>query len=156
MTLQNYFRFALLAVFFCFFFLACDNAEKKQPPAAKDQLTLSQKEAIKKVIAADEAIGKVRNHACEKISLAETIQHYTDGLAAIDYSYCPEDFKKAFAKHRKAWLLLIPFVEKYPDMRGEMHDLFDQLEKGKDGETFKLMVNAVWDTWAEVEAAMKE
>mgnify|MGYP007073270431 CR=1 FL=1 len=110
---------------------------------------------IQRIIDADNVLGKTRNHACETISMAETIQNYADGMAKLDFRGCPPDFAKAFERHRQAWIDMIPLVEKYPDMRGEMHVLFDQLEKGPDAETFKPLLKAIWDTWAEVEAAMK-
>ena len=61
-----------------------------------------------------------------------------------------------FEKHREAWLALLPVTDQYPDLRGEMHVLFKQLESGRHAESFKPLVKTVWDTWAEIEAVMQE
>lgn len=37
-----------------------------------------------------------------------------------------------------------------------MHILFEGFGKGKDANTFKPLLKAVWDTWGEIEVAMKE
>jgi hypothetical protein len=118
-------------------------------------LLAEQNPFISYVIAQDDSLGVVRNHASETQSLAEAIRDYTDALANLDYSQCPEEFTTAFERHRKAWAKLIPFVEKYPDLRGEMHDLFDQLEKGPEAATFKPLVDDVRVTWQEVEKTME-
>jgi hypothetical protein len=118
-------------------------------------LLAEQNPFISAIIAQDDSLGVVRNHACETIPLAQTIRDYTEALAGLDYSDCPENFTSAFASHRQAWEQLIPFAEQYPDLRGEMHDLFDQLEKGPDAERFKPLVERIWETWREVEKAME-
>ncbi len=156
MNCQKKLRFTTLFLLCCIFLLSCDNADSKQQNPTAAQTTISPQKAIEKVIAQDETLGGIRNHACETIPLAITIQQYADGLGEIDFSNCPEEFTKAFARHRDAWVQMIPFVEKYPDLRGEMHDLFDQFEKGDEADIFKPLLKAIWDTWAEVEEAMKE
>lgn len=113
------------------------------------------KSCIEKIIAQDEVIGKTRNHACETISLSETIHQYVKGMDSFDYSDCPTDFKEAFEKHKEAWIAMIQVTDNYPDLRGEMHDLFDELEKGADAELFKSLLKNIWDTWGEVEKAME-
>lgn len=125
-------------------------------PVQKTTHSQSSKDCMTRVIALDDSLGKARNHACEKISLSETIRQYADGLEKISYKDCPRDFKTGFRKHREAWLALIPITDQYPDLRGEMHVLFKQIESGKHAAQFKPLVKSVWDTWAEVEAAMKE
>ena len=107
------------------------------------------------VLAQDDSLGAIRNHACETISLAETIRNYTDGLEHINYNGCPAEFKEAFKAHWEAWRQMIPLVEKYPNLRGEMHDLFDVLEEGEHADEFKPLLQAIWDTWGEVEKAKK-
>ena len=42
-------------------------------------------------------------------------------------------------------------TDQYPNLRGEMHDLFDIIEKGKDSGAFKTHLKAIWDTWENVE-----
>lgn len=111
---------------------------------------------IEKVIAEDEKIGKIRNHNCEKRSLSETILIYTKGMENFDFSDCPKTFEIAFEKHKKAWLAMLEVTDKHPDLRGEMHDLFDELEKGEDAELFKSLLKDIWDTWGEIEEEMKK
>ena len=79
-----------------------------------------------------------------------------DILSQLDYNACPEAFTTAFEKHIKAWIATIPVLDKYPDLRGEMHDVFDIIEAGEHQDTFKALVKAIWDSWAEVEEAMKQ
>lgn len=122
---------------------------QKTVPAQKPNDCMAQ------VIALDDSLGKARNRACQTISLSETIRQYAGGMEKISYRGCPSDFTEAFRKHREAWLALIPVTDQYPGLRGEMHVLFKQLESGEHAERFKPLVKTVWDTWAEVEAAMK-
>ncbi len=127
------------------------------PNNSKSADKLSPEQAcIQNVLMLDDSIGAVRNHACETISIAETIRDYVAGMQSADFSNCPDVFKNAFEDHRQAWLNMIPLVEKYPTMRGEMHDLFDELEKGEDATEFEPLLKAIWDTWAEVEKAKEE
>lgn len=141
---------------FGIFMLACNNTGMAQQPASPPQTNISPKDCIQKIIAADDSLGKVRNHACETISLAETIRNYADALQRLDFSTCPAAFTAAFKKHRQAWLDMIPLMEKYPDLRGEMHVLFEGLEKGEDADTFKPLLKAVWDTWSEIDVLMRD
>lgn len=106
-------------------------------------------------IALDDSLGRVRNHACETVPLSETIRQYAAAIEKIDFSGCPEAFSAGFKKHAAAWLALLPVTDQYPGLRGEMHALFKQLESGRHAEQFKPLVKAVWDTWGEIEGAMK-
>ncbi|MBK7854771.1 MAG: hypothetical protein IPJ79_07555 [Bacteroidetes bacterium] len=38
------------------------------------------KECMNRVIALDDSLGKIRNHACEKISLSQSIKDYSAGM----------------------------------------------------------------------------
>ena len=154
----HYFVFAMkhlslsfLALLICTAGFSCQGSHKSAVGNAG-----SDKTCIEKAIAKDAALGKVRNHACEAISLSETIDDYVEGLKAIDFQHCPKDFALAFKAHWEAWEKMGTFVEKYPDMRGEMHDLFDEIEQGEDAGTFKPLLAAIWDTWGEIEESMKE
>lgn len=120
------------------------------------QSTPTPEACIQHLIALDDSLGRIRNHACETISLAQTIRNYTDGINKHDFRGCPPDFTKAFTRHLQAWNDMIPFVEKHAGLRGEMHVLFEQLEKGPDAATFIPLLRNIWDTWAAVEAAMKQ
>lgn len=50
---------------------------------------------------------------------------------------------------------MLEITNKYPELRGEMHNLFDQLEKGNDAAEFKRYLKQIWDTWAEIEKFIK-
>jgi hypothetical protein len=76
-------------------------------------------------------------------------------MVSLSFANCPKGFTEAFEKHRQAWLDLIPFVKNYPELRGEMHVLFDEFEKGPEAAKFEPLVKKIWDTWYEVENAMK-
>lgn len=54
--------------------------------------------------------------------------------------------------HRQAWLDLRQIADDYPDLRGEMHDLFDIMTEGRDSVRFEALIHVVWDTWTVVEA----
>ena len=133
------------------FFISCTPSNTGRQDTHNDISS----ECIASVIARDDELGTVRNHACEQISLAETIQNYVDKMGKVDFNDCPTAFKIAFEKHRQAWMEMIPLAKKYPDVRGEMHDIFNKIEKGDDKKEFKPLLKNIWDTWAEVEKAMK-
>jgi len=113
-------------------------------------------DCMARAIALDDSLGIVRNHACKAISLSETIRQYAEGIGQITRMGCPTAFTEGFQKHREAWLALVSVTDQYPDLRGEMHTLFKQLEAGSHAGQFKPLVKAVWDTWGEIEAAMEE
>ncbi len=106
-------------------------------------------------IALDDSLGYIRNHACETLPLSQSIRQYAAAIESIDFRGCPEPFSAGFKKHAAAWLALLPVTDQYPDLRGEMHTLFKQLESGRHAEQFKPLVKSVWDTWGEIEEAMK-
>ena len=110
-------------------------------------------QCILNVLMMDDSIGAVRNHACETMTLETTIENYVAGMGTANLTDCPAVFREAFKNHRVAWKNMIPLVAKYPDMRGEMHDLFDVIAEGEDAEEFEVLLKAIWDTWDEVEAA---
>ncbi len=146
----------LLAIFALHFFSGCGvNRQRSnlQNPQAESSILQT---CIENAIALDDSLGKVRNHACETLPLAIAIQQYADGLQWIDYTTCPLKFSAAFEAHRQAWLQMIPYLQKYPEHRGEMHYLFGEFEKGPDSATFKPLLKNIWDTWAVIEEAMKD
>jgi hypothetical protein len=115
-----------------------------------------QKDCMEFIIAEDAEAGGIRNHASKVQSLSATINDYTQSLEALDFSHCPDAFTKAFKAHIHAWKDLVSFTDEYPELRGEMHDLFKEIEIGEQGEAFKHGVQKVWDSWAEVESHLKQ
>lgn len=111
---------------------------------------------MQRILALDDSLGKIRNHASEKISLSETIKQYTSEINKMDFNGCPGDFTFAFKRHRDAWSKIMAITGKYPGLRGEMHALFDSIKAGKDSAEFNLRLAAIWSTWSEVENAVKK
>ncbi len=109
---------------------------------------------INRIIALDDSLGKIRNHACKIVSLSESITQYHMGIKENDLNDCPEEFKKAFFNHQLAWKDIKIITDKYPDLRGEMHTLFDSIEKGKDSTEFKKYLSNIWATWTIIESAV--
>ena len=62
----------------------------------------SAKECIEYVKVMDDSLGTIRNHACEKISLSETIDDYIYSLDNLSFSNCPSAFTAAFEEHKEA------------------------------------------------------
>lgn len=146
---QFFYFFLVPALFFC----ACSNPNTTTSSTEATAPSV-EKVCINKVIEVDAILGAARNHACEKISLSQTIKEYSKGIDNIDFAQCPKKFTTAFKKHQTAWLNMLMITDKYPDLRGEMHDLFKQLEETQDAERFKILLKDIWDTWAEVEQEM--
>lgn len=99
----------------------------------------------------DSIFGDIRNHASEKISLSEAINNYSKNLKSLDYSHCPEEFESAFNKHADAWLDFRKVSDKYPLLRGELHDIFEIIEKSEDSTEFKSRLNQILETWKLIE-----
>ncbi|MBT8296384.1 MAG: hypothetical protein KJO51_08200 [Gramella sp.] len=112
-----------------------------------------QTDCVQRILARDSILGEVRNHATETTSVSKTVLDYTRELDSLDYSNCPEEFKKAFHEHINAWLNVRSVTDKYPHLRGEMHDVFNEIEKTSDSVRFKQLVGKIWETWARVEKA---
>lgn len=148
--------FSLISIFMVFTFMACQQRSSSNQQTSNTPTVAEGKICIKKVMEADNHLGRIRNHACEKISLSATIKDYVAGMEKIDFQDCPASFSTAFKRHQQAWSDMLVVTDHYPDLRGEMHDLFDILEKEKDADQFKALLKQIWDTWAEVETAMKE
>lgn len=110
--------------------------------------------AIHDVLSIDSELGIVRNEATRTRSLATAIGDYVASIDTVDFSGCPADFTEAFRAHRNAWEESIRFFERFPDLRGEMHELFEEIrsqsiELRDDLERTEV---PIWDTWSEVEA----
>ena len=138
------FRFSLLLVFMALITSCRLNGTKPTADIKCEE----------RILAEDSKLGKIRNYACERQSLSLTIHEYVQGLEALDFEACPAAFVTAFARHRRAWEAMIPVTDKHSELRGEMHDLFDQIALSADSTEYKTKLKAIWDTWAEVEAAV--
>jgi len=107
-----------------------------------------------RVISTDDSLGLIRNFQSEKTSLSVSIGQYVAEISTLDLSECPEEFRKAFTDHVLAWQEILAVTDRYGSLRGEMHDLFEMIETGKDSVVFGDKQRRIWETWAEVESAM--
>lgn len=107
----------------------------------------------KYILAQDDSLGSVRNHASEHMPISQSVVQYIKELSKLNFDDCPDDFVEAFEEHMSAWLNVIPILEKYPDARAEMHEVFKEIESGIHQDTFKILVDEIWSTWAKVEKA---
>ncbi len=130
--------------------MGCNGANKKEHSAASN---MKQKNVncVKHIFEKDSIFGDIRNHASEKASLSDAINNYAKNLKSLDFSNCPEDFELAFHKHIDAWLDFRNLSDKYPSLRGELHDIFSTIEKSKDSIEFKSRLNEIFETWNVVE-----
>lgn len=108
---------------------------------------------MKQLLHKDSELSEIRNHACEKCSLAQAIKEYVSALQGFDFEGCPDDFVSAFKKHQDAWSDLIPLAEKHSELRGEMHELLAKIEASTDSEALAPLKKAIFDTWSEIEQA---
>ncbi|MFC7356895.1 hypothetical protein ACFQO1_04280 [Jejudonia soesokkakensis] len=156
MTLQKACRiFSMIAI--PLLLLGCKNAEKNNTKLLIEEVSdASEKNCINTIINTDATLGKIRNEAPRLLSLSEAIDNYIFGIEAMDFKNCPGAFEAAFLDHKEAWAAIKEVTDKYPQLRGEMHDLFDQLEKTENGERFKELLADIWSTWEKVERAMSQ
>lgn len=124
---------------------------KKREQSQNAQKTFENSECIESVLTIDDSIGRIRNHACETVSLSLAIEKYTREIRALNYENCPEGFIHAFRNHLTAWDDMIEITDDYPEWRGEMHVLFDSLNSSADSVPFNQKLEDIWNTWEEVE-----
>lgn len=108
-------------------------------------------DCIQGILAQDAALGEIRNHACDSLPLKDVILDYARALESLDYENCPKEFVYVFMSHIKAWKDIMPVVDHYPNLRGEMHELFSLLSDSNHKDLFNQRLNAIWRTWEEVE-----
>jgi len=130
-----YFLFMNIA---CIFLMSCSK---------KTTTVTTSKTCVEIIIEQDAALGKTRNHNCEKISLSQTIEKYTSALKALNYEGCNNEVEAAFNDHIAAWDAMTKVTDKHDSLRGEMHDLFDQIELSEDKVEFKTLLLKIWNTW---------
>ncbi|UNZ00015.1 hypothetical protein MQE36_06610 [Zhouia spongiae] len=125
------------------FYVSCDSNKGKDTKVARN--------CIDRVLLADSQLGKKRNHECEQISLTQTIDNYVKGLREVDFGNCPLEFERAFEKHIAAWVEMTKVTDRYSGLRGEMHDLFDQIKQTKDSVQFDKSLKEIWRSWEVIE-----
>ncbi len=118
-------------------------------PSSKEKVS---RNCMDRALILDDSIGKIRNHACENLSLSSAITNYVDVIDQMDFKNCPEAFKIAFKNHTTAWRYMTDITDKHSELRGEMHDLFEEIEMNSDSVAFKKALKQIWDTWAVIES----
>lgn len=118
---------------------------------SEEKIISASTNCIERIFMTDSIFGAVRNRASEQISMSESISNYTNSLDSMDYTHCPATFKAAFEEHTRAWSQMKNVSDKYPSLRGELHDIFAQLEKSEDSTEFKKLLKGIMDTWKVVE-----
>ncbi|NNF32653.1 MAG: hypothetical protein HKN68_01000 [Saprospiraceae bacterium] len=129
--------------------LSCKGGAKEKPSGNKGE------DCIRTVLSKDTSLGSKRNNECKEVSLSTTIDRYVISLSGLDYSECPNLFTEAFKSHIDAWVNMKQVTDSFPNLRGELHDLFDQIEGSKDSIVFKKLLADVWSTWEIVEKESK-
>jgi len=104
----------------------------------------------------DQRLGGIRNHDPETMPLHRAIERYVAALRDLDHDV-PDAFMQAFEAHLQAWERMADYTRDHSEMRGEIHDLFDQLEQASNpsADRFKRLLEEIWSTWRQVEAVAK-
>ena len=139
-----------IIIFLSLLLLGC-NGQNKKDNSSSSNIERENINCVKQVFEKDSIFGDIRNRASEKISLSEAINNYSKNLKTLDYSHCPEKFESAFHKHIDAWLNFRKVSDKYPLLRGELHDIFAIIEKSEDSTEFKSRLDQILKTWKMVE-----
>ena len=138
-------------ILFCFL-LGCNNQPSNEKRAVEPTVTQG-KSCIDSVMKQDSLLGEKRNTDSRQVPLSQAIRDYTVGIENINFASCPPAFTTAFQKHKEAWTAMTTVTDQYPAIRGELHELFQQLEKSNHAAEFKQHLRAVNDTWTAVEKA---
>lgn len=137
-------------IFISLLVFGCNGHNKKNDSSASD-VERKRKDCVKQIFEKDSIFGNIRNHDSEKISISEAIHNYSKNLKSLNYSNCPEKFETAFRNHIDAWIDFRKVSDKYPLLRGELHDIFAIMEKSKDSTEFKSRLDQILETWKIVE-----
>ncbi|MFG0258270.1 MAG: YybH family protein [Phycisphaerales bacterium JB043] len=111
------------------------------------------REAIRRVLREDDRLASIRNGAVEERPIHEVIREYADALWTMNFEGCPGDFREAYYRHTMAWDAMVGVLAPYGEMRGQMHDVMDELtaEDAPSRERVQTGLDAVWSTWGDVE-----
>jgi len=74
-------------------------------------------EAIRAVIAEDARLGEQCRQGM-KLDPKDAVSTYVKAMSLIDITRCPDDFNRAFLRHRNAWSELLPLLTKYEGFWG--------------------------------------
>lgn len=139
----------------CILLLSCGNKHKLKDHVSSNEHAGLERACIENIIEKDSELGKIRNFNCEEMPMSEAINRYVKKLNSLDFSSCSKEFTAAFQKHIEAWLSFTQVSDRYPNLRGEMHDVFAEIEKSTDSLEFRRLEKQIWDSWKEVEDAIE-
>lgn len=134
-----------LCIFLSLILLGCNSSNREEKSA----------NCVKLVFEKDSVFGNIRNYDSEKVPLSEAITNYSNNSKSLDFSNCPKEFELAFRKHIDAWLDFTKVSDKHPTLRGELHDIFAEIEKSKDSTEFKSRLAQILETWKFVKEVSK-
>jgi len=138
------FKAVILPVIFLIACFGCNNtANPKQAGSAS---------CWTRVYETDSILSIKRNEDCKRMPLAAAIGHYLDEAKKITYEDCSLSFKESFLAHLQAWEKLKPIADKYPLLRGELHEVFGLIQRTSDSALFNQYVNDIHETWKHVES----
>ena len=125
---------------------------------AKDDTANDSGAEIRKVLKLDELISIQRNEATRHVALSNAIRIYLNGLETIDFANCPKEFSVAFEKHRKSWENSLVFFDSHSDLRGEMHELLDEIKSTDDAvaEQLGAVYGEIMDSWNGAESVCRK
>ncbi len=146
-------RISLYLVALCLGLAACEPYLGAPEKPDDDTKVVSYTDAIRKALAADSKLGSARNAATADEDLATVIENYVDAMDDIDCTACPVDFRDALRRHRQAWRDSIDFFSQFDELRGEMHEVFNQIRaQGSEARHgLETVERPIWETWREVE-----
>lgn len=144
-----------IILFLTLLLLGCNSSSKKENTSLSI-MEVKSINCVKQIFEKDSIFGNIRNHDSERVSLSEAINNYSNNLKSLDFSYCPDEFKLAFQKHAEAWLDFRKISDKHPLLRGELHDIFSIIEKGKDSTEFRSSLKQILETWKLVEKSSNQ
>ena len=140
-----------------FLMFSLSNCKKAGNSSSKSEIELEKQhnKCIERIITKDSVLGSVRNTATKSLTLTETITNYTKALEELDFTDCPEQFTTAFKSHIEAWKNMKTLTVSHDTLRGEMHEVFKEIETSADSVIFKTLLKDIWDTWDLVEDLKK-
>ncbi len=134
----------------------CRRADVAEPQSPPEGQPSESRRSMLHVLEIDRVLAAQRNQMPQTLPPADAIDAYVTGLAAIDFTNCPQDFADAYEKHRQAWAAAIPLLKEHSQLRGELHHLFDQMRQLDPavGEQLNSHLQSISDTWSDVETTL--
>ena len=113
------------------------------------------KSLIGRIFEMDSVLAKQRDNLPRTQPLGVAVESYVLGLQALDLSDCPGQFSEPFQRHCQAWKNSIEFFAQHDKLRGEMHDVIEEIRKLDPATVAELDAHMapIMQTWQEVEKA---